>query len=111
LTGFDSRALKKHLKEETTFKDFFKGAKLHPNAQFITGTICGVKIEAIEDPLIKKSAAWTNWLMSSPRGAPWRKSFAPASRPRFLPDCCPGTGLGVCSPNFKIDERSLSKMK
>ena len=54
LTGFSEAALKKHIKTETTFKDFFKEAKLHKNAKLITGTICGVKIEDIEEPLMKK---------------------------------------------------------
>ena len=52
LTGFSEAALKKHIKTETTFKDFFKEAKLHKNAKLITGTICGVKIEDIEEPLM-----------------------------------------------------------
>ena len=54
LTGFDSKTLKKHLKDQTTFKDFFKAAKIHPNAKLITGSICGVKIAEIQDPLMKK---------------------------------------------------------
>jgi hypothetical protein len=54
LTGFDSKTLKSHLKKQTTFKDFFKSAKIHPNAKLITGSICGVKIAEIEDPLMKK---------------------------------------------------------
>jgi hypothetical protein len=54
LTGFSEAALKNHIKSETTFKDFFKQAKLHKNAKLITGTICGVKIEDIEEPLMKK---------------------------------------------------------
>jgi hypothetical protein len=54
LTGFDKKTLKKHLKEETTFRNFFKVAKIHPNAKLITGSICGVKIAEIEDPLMKK---------------------------------------------------------
>ena len=54
LTGFDSRTLKKHLKDRTTFRDFFKAAKIHPDTKLITGSICGVKIEEIEDPLMKK---------------------------------------------------------
>lgn len=73
LTGFDSRALKKHLKDETTFKDFFKDAKLHPNAQFITGTICGVKIEAIEDPLMKKIRCMDKLVDELAKGRPMEK--------------------------------------
>lgn len=54
LTGFDSKTLKNHLKKQITFREFFKAAKIHPNAKLITGTICGVKIAEIEDPLMKK---------------------------------------------------------
>ena len=53
-TGFDSKTIKSHLKKQTTFRDFFKAAKIHPNAKLITGSICGVKIAEIEDPLMKK---------------------------------------------------------
>ena len=54
LTGFDSKTLKSHLKKQSTFREFFKAAKIHPNAKLITGSICGVKISEIEDPLMKK---------------------------------------------------------
>lgn len=54
LTGFDKRTLNKHLKAETTFEDFFGSASINPNAVLITGTICGVKIQEIEDPLMLK---------------------------------------------------------
>ena len=54
LTGFDSKTLKNHLKKETTFKEFFKAARINPKAKLITGSICGVKIAEIEDPLMKK---------------------------------------------------------
>ena len=54
LTGFDSKTLKSHLKKQTTFREFFNVAKIHPNAKLITGSICGVKIAEIEDPLMKK---------------------------------------------------------
>ena len=54
LTGFDSKTLKNHLKKATTFKEFFKAARINPKAKLITGSICGVKIAEIEDPLMKK---------------------------------------------------------
>jgi len=44
LTGFDAKTLKSHLKKQTTFRNFFKAAKIHPNAKLITGSICGVKM-------------------------------------------------------------------
>ena len=54
LTGYDEDALKKHLEAETTFEDFFDEAELNPNASLITGSICGIRVEEIEDPLMQK---------------------------------------------------------
>lgn len=54
LTGFTKQALAKHLKAETTFEDFFAAANIHPNASLITGSICGIKVQEIEDPLMQK---------------------------------------------------------
>jgi hypothetical protein len=54
LTGINQKAFKKHLKDHTTLRDFFKAATIHPKANLITGSICGVKIAEIEDPLMKK---------------------------------------------------------
>ncbi len=54
LTGFDQAALRKHLKADTSFEDFFAEADLNPNASLITGVVCGIRVEEIEDPLMKK---------------------------------------------------------
>lgn len=54
LTGYDESELGRHLAAGTTFADFFAGARLHPNAPQITGVICGVRVEAIEDPLMQQ---------------------------------------------------------
>lgn len=54
LTGFNEPTLEKHLTSGTTFREFFASAKLNKNAELITGSICGVKIQEIEDPLMKK---------------------------------------------------------
>jgi len=54
LTAYDDVELARHLAEETTFLDFFASARLHPNASLITGTICGVRVEDIEDPLMQQ---------------------------------------------------------
>ncbi len=54
LTGFDKAALERHLAEETTFEDFFADATLNPNAALITGSVCGVKVQDVEDPLMQK---------------------------------------------------------
>ena len=54
LTGFDESALSKHLDAETTFEDFFAEATLNPHASQITGVICGLRVEDIDDPLMQK---------------------------------------------------------
>jgi hypothetical protein len=54
LTGFDDRQLAAHLEAETTFRDFFDQARLNPMASRITGVICGMRVEQIEDPLMQR---------------------------------------------------------
>ena len=54
LTGYGPDALAEHLARKTDFETFFGEAPaLHPNASKITGVICGVRIEEIEDPLMR----------------------------------------------------------
>ena len=55
LTGFDEKKLKELIDEKVTFETFFERAKLNPNAQLITGVICGYRIEEIENPLTKQT--------------------------------------------------------
>ncbi len=54
LTGFDESALRHHLEAGTTLEDFFADASINPNASMITGVICGLRVEDIEDPLMQK---------------------------------------------------------
>ena len=54
LTGFDETALRRHLAEGTTFEEFFAAADLNPNVSRITGVVCGVRVEEIDDPLMQK---------------------------------------------------------
>lgn len=54
LTGFDDAELRSHLDAGTTLQEFFDDARLNPNASAITGVICGVRVEEIEDPLMQK---------------------------------------------------------
>lgn len=54
LTGFDDAQLQAHIGEKTTLQDFFADAHLNPNASSITGVICGMRVEEIEDPLMQK---------------------------------------------------------
>jgi hypothetical protein len=54
LTGYDAVWLQKVLEEQTDFETFFSEApRMNPNAVLITGSICGYKIQEIEDPLMR----------------------------------------------------------
>jgi hypothetical protein len=54
LTGYDVAALQERLDAGTTFEAFFAEARMNPNASSITGVVCGVRVQDIEDPLMQK---------------------------------------------------------
>ncbi len=54
LTGFDEKSLHNLIKENVNFATFFKRARLNPNAKFITGLICGYRVEDIKTPLTQQ---------------------------------------------------------
>ena len=54
LTGFDEGELQHHLDTETTFEGFFADARLNPDVSLVTGVVCGVRVEEIDDPLMQK---------------------------------------------------------
>ena len=55
LTGYDQVGLEKQIGDGTDFEHFFAEApELNPSRELITGSICGVRIEEIEDPLMKE---------------------------------------------------------
>ena len=54
LTGFTKAQLNKHIKQKSTFEQFFADATLNPNASLIKGVICGYRVEEIENPLTQK---------------------------------------------------------
>ena len=54
LTGFDEKQIEDLIEEGVTFETFFQRAKINPNAQLITGVICGYRVEEIENPLTQQ---------------------------------------------------------
>lgn len=54
LCGLDQAEINRHLADGTTFADFFAAARLNPNLGLITGSVCGVRVETIEDPLLQR---------------------------------------------------------
>ena len=73
LTGFDEAALQTHLDAGTTFAEFFAQAQLNPNVLAITGTICGVRIQEIDDPLMKKIRYLDKLVDELAKGRPMEK--------------------------------------
>lgn len=54
LTGYDEAQLRKQIEREIDLATFFGEAPaLNPNRSLITGSVCGVKLAEIEDPLMK----------------------------------------------------------
>lgn len=55
LTGYDEHGLQAQIEKEVDFEAFFSEApQMNPNAHKITGVVCGVRVENIEDPLMQK---------------------------------------------------------
>ena len=78
LTGFDDAELRRHLAEGTTFEDFFADARLNPRASQITGVICGVRVESIEDPLMQQIRYLDKLVDELAKGKPIEKVLRPA---------------------------------
>ena len=73
LTGFDAAALDKHLADETTFEEFFAAASVNPNVSQITGSVCGVKVQEVEDPLMRKIRYLDKLVDELAKGRPMEK--------------------------------------
>lgn len=55
LTGYTQKGLEKQIKKQVTFETFFAEApNMNPARKLITGSICGVKLGEIQDPLMRE---------------------------------------------------------
>lgn len=55
LTGYTMQQLEALIDSEITYGDFFRQApEMNPNREKITGVVCGVRVENIEDPLMRE---------------------------------------------------------
>jgi hypothetical protein len=74
LTGYSQAALERQLAENTTFEEFFAGAPLlNPARSLITGTICGVRIETVEEPLTREIRYLDKLVDELAKGRPMEK--------------------------------------
>jgi hypothetical protein len=55
LTGYDPAGLQQQIEQKHDFETFFAQAPaIHPNSSLINGVVCGVRVEKIDDPLMRK---------------------------------------------------------
>jgi hypothetical protein len=55
LTGYSRSEFKAQLKKKTNLQDFYtKAPKLNPARRKVTGVVCGIRVETIEDPLMQE---------------------------------------------------------
>ena len=74
LTGYSPHTLAKQIKEKKDLETFFSEAPaLHPNAGKITGVVCGVRIEDIEDPLMRNIRYMDKLVDELAKGRPMEK--------------------------------------
>lgn len=74
LTGYDQGELDAHLEAKTNFEDFFAQAPaLNPARSLVTGVICGVRIEEIEDPLMREVRYLDKMIDELAKGRPMAK--------------------------------------
>jgi len=55
LTGYDEAGLRRQIEQQNDFETFFAQAPaMHPNSSLIKGVVCGIRVEEVEDPLMRK---------------------------------------------------------
>jgi len=74
LTGYDEAGMQRQLDRESDFETFFaQSPGLHPNASLITGTVCGVRVETIEDPVVQNVRRLDKLIDELAKGRPMEK--------------------------------------
>ncbi|MGJ9422572.1 DUF2200 domain-containing protein [Aeromicrobium sp. CF3.5] len=85
LTGFDESQLTQHLEAGTTFEDFFAAADLNPQVALITGSVCGVRVEDVQDPLMQKIRYLDKLVDELAKGKAMEKVLREPRTPGVLP--------------------------
>lgn len=73
LTGFDGAQLAAQLAAGTTFEEFFAAARLNPHAALITGSVCGVRVQDVSDPLMQRIRYLDKLVDELAKGRPMEK--------------------------------------
>lgn len=74
LTGYSRAELEQQIEQGNDFETFFVQAPaMNPKSALITGVVCGVRVEAIEDPLMQKIRYLDKLIDELARGRPMEK--------------------------------------
>lgn len=74
LTGYDQAGLQRQIEQQNDIETFFAQAPaLHPKSSLITGVVCGVRVEDIEDPLMRKIRYLDKLIDELAKGRPLEK--------------------------------------
>lgn len=74
LTGYDQAGLQRQLDLQNDFETFFaQSPAFHPNAALIKGVVCGVRVEEVEDPLMRKIRYLDKLIDELAKGRPLEK--------------------------------------
>jgi hypothetical protein len=80
LTGYDPAGLKRQIDLGNDLDTFFAQAPaMHPNSSLITGVVCGVRVEDVEDPLMQKIRRLDKLIDELAKGRPMDKILRRAS--------------------------------
>jgi hypothetical protein len=74
LTGYGQAGLRKQIEKETDFETFFTQAPaIHPDSALIKGVVCGVRVEDVKDPLMRKIRYLDKLIDELAKGRPLEK--------------------------------------
>ena len=73
LTGFSQNEFDGHLADQTNFETFFAQARLNPDRSKITGLVCGVRVEDIQEPLMREVRYLDKLIDELAKGRPMEK--------------------------------------
>jgi hypothetical protein len=74
LTGYSAQALAQQIERKTDFETFFAEAPaMNPNVGMITGVVCGVRVEEVEDPLMRNIRYLDKLVDELAKGRPMEK--------------------------------------
>ncbi len=74
LTGYDEDGLARQLQADVSYAAFFEQAPcIHPNSEKITGVVCGVRVETVEDPMMRLIRRLDKLIDELAKGKPMEK--------------------------------------